>query len=257
MIIIPMAGLSDRFYAAGYSVPKFKLKLRGEYLFHHSVKSFEAYFAEEKFLFIALKKYNSEKFISNECFKMGIKNFNIITLDNPTRGQAETIYQGIKEFNIPKSEPLLIFNIDTFRPKFVFPKEYNTQDVDGYLETFIGSGENWSNVMPLNKEKKTVKYTAEKQQISKYCCTGLYYWRQSKAFCEAFENTYLMKNNEEIKSEFFIAPLYNYLINLDKKVHYSIIDVSEVIICGTPQEYEDLCIKNSESNFPEHSNKSF
>ncbi len=243
MIVIPMAGLSTRFYEAGYSIPKFELKAKGKTLFHHSVKSFETYFAEEKFLFIALKKYKSEKFINNECFKMGIKNFSIVTLDNPTRGQAETIYEGLKEYKISDSESILIFNIDTFRPKYIFPKEFNIQEMDGYLETFIGTGANWSNVVPLNEEEKTVKYTAEKKQISNFCCTGIYYWRQSKDFFEAFEKSYLAKDIKEMESEFYIAPMYNFLINKSKKVHYSIVDRNEVILCGTPREYEDFCKK--------------
>ncbi|EKO3985769.1 capsular biosynthesis protein, partial [Vibrio fluvialis] len=41
MIMIPMAGMSSRFFKAGYSKPKYMLEAKGKTLFEHSVLSFE------------------------------------------------------------------------------------------------------------------------------------------------------------------------------------------------------------------------
>src|ERR1700712_1024260 len=64
MIVIPMAGNSRRFTEAGYDRPKFMLMLSGESLFAHSVRSFERYFAEEEFLFIAREDFSAGPFIA-------------------------------------------------------------------------------------------------------------------------------------------------------------------------------------------------
>ena len=52
MIIIPMAGLSSRFFNAGFKEPKYKLRAHGKTLFEWSVKTFEKLYQTEKFIFI-------------------------------------------------------------------------------------------------------------------------------------------------------------------------------------------------------------
>ena len=45
-------------------------------------------------------------------------------------------------------------------------QEFKVDEIDGYLETFIGSGPNWSNVIPRDESNQTVIETAEKKEIS-------------------------------------------------------------------------------------------
>lgn len=235
MIVIPMAGLSSRFNRAGYDKPKYMLPAFGKTLFSHSVTSFSAYFETETFLFIALKTLGIEKFIEKEVYDLGVKHYQIIILDHPTRGQAETVFNGVRKAGVQGDEPLLIFNIDTFRPGFTFPEEFDCSNIDGYLETFIGSGQNWSNVLPVEGSDK-VRLTAEKQEISEYCCTGLYYWRKCSDFCRIFES-----HESDLKfeaGEFYIAPMYNSLIMSSKDVRFTIVAREDVIFCGIPEEYE-------------------
>lgn len=240
MIVIPMAGLSSRFKKAGYELPKYMLQAHEKSLFSHSLASFEHYFDTESFLFIALNVHETEEFIMDECKNLGIRNFDIVMLENPTRGQAETVYLGVKNAGIDSEESLLIFNIDTFRPNFRWPKKFDKNEVDGYLETFVGSGANWSNVLPQNEYEQTVKLTAEKQEISKFCCTGLYYWRRSSDFCNIFEK-YSKKSLDNVQAgEYYIAPMYNDLIQEGSDIRYTIIQPEEVIFCGVPSEYEDF-----------------
>lgn len=240
MIIIPMAGLSSRFKKAGYKLPKYMLEAKGKSLFEHSVESFRNYFSSESFLFITLDVFESKKFIEQKCKKLGVKNYSVLVLNNPTKGQAETVYLGLKELNVDNDEHLLIYNIDTFRPNFIWPTEFDVSSVDGYLETFVGSGSNWSNVLPLDEIKQTVKLTAEKQEISKYCCTGLYYWRRASDFRSSF-NKYKHKSLSELDGgEYYIAPMFNDLIDQEKDIRYSVISRKSVIFCGVPSEYEEF-----------------
>ncbi len=240
MIVIPMAGLSNRFKNAGYELPKYMLVAHYKTLFTHSVSSFSKYFEKESFLFIALDVFNTKAFIEQECQQMGIKHYQIVILEEPTRGQAETVYKGVKQAKLASSDALLIFNIDTFRPNFTWPWEFDVNAVDGYLETFIGSGSNWSNVLPADEQLQTVKLTAEKQEISQYCCTGLYYWSYCKDFCRIFEGYQLQSLSELQAGEYYIAPMYNELISEGRDVRYSIIEGKDVVFCGTPDEYVEF-----------------
>ncbi|NMP14982.1 capsular biosynthesis protein [Thalassotalea sp. Y01] len=240
MIIIPMAGLSSRFTKAGFKKPKYMLEAKGATLFEHSVKSFETYFTQEKFLFIALDVQNTKGFIIDNCQKLGILDFDVVILDEPTRGQAETVYLGLQKASCNDDEHITIFNIDTFRPNFKYPNSFDFKNSDGYLETFIGSGANWSNVVPESAETQTVKLTAEKQELSEYCCTGLYYWKRAADFNRLYQKLQNTPISEVQGNEYYIAPMYNDIISEGKTINFSVIEENEVIFCGVPAEYYDF-----------------
>lgn len=247
MIVIPMAGLSSRFKKAGYVKPKYMLEAHGKTLFSHSLYSFKNYFESENFLFIALDVYGTRAFIDAECVKLGIKNYEIAILNSPTQGQAQTVYMGLNDAGVAPSTSLLIFNIDTFRPGFSYPDHFDINNVDGYLETFVGEGKNWSNVLPKESGDYAVALTAEKKEISKYCCTGLYYWRYARDFIRVFE-TYQQTSLSDVDAgEYYIAPMYNQLIAEGGDIRYSVISCADVIFCGIPSEYEDFLSLNVSS----------
>ncbi|EMC0409085.1 glycosyltransferase family 2 protein [Vibrio fluvialis] len=236
MIMIPMAGMSSRFFKAGYSKPKYMLEAKGKTLFEHSVLSFEKYFKDELFVFVIRDVYETKKFVIDQVKKLGIKDFKIVCLDVETKGQAETVFLGLD--GIDDNESLTIFNIDTFRPEFSYPDLSSKED--GYLEVFQGSGDNWSFVLPENEESTLLVETAEKRPISDLCCTGLYYFNKVSDFKLSY-NDYLNKPKELWeKGELYVAPLYNFLIKNGKSIHYHKIERDEVIFCGTPDEYDDF-----------------
>lgn len=234
MIVIPMAGLSSRFFKAGYTQPKFMLPgLSNMPLFDHALLSFKAYFDQIPFLFIVRSDYDTPTFVQQRCKALEIKNFSIVVLDQNTRGQAETVYLGLK--NVDDDVPLTIFNIDTFRPNFLYPELMNY--TDGYLEVFNGEGSNWSYAKPASPTTDKVIETAEKNPISDLCSTGLYHFKFAIDFKHAFEIEAARPSSEWQKNELYIAPLYNMLIRSGKDIRYHLIDINDVIFCGTPDEY--------------------
>ena len=234
-IIIPMAGLSSRFTKAGFTLPKYMLYVKDKSLFNLSVSSFSKYFKTVRFVFIARDVLDTKRFIEEECHLLGIKDFSIVMLNAPTRGQAETVLKGIEGANIDKDEEILIFNIDTFRPGFVFPK--NMPNWDGYLEVFEGSGANWSYAKTESEDSTRVIETAEKKEISTHCSTGIYHFKHTVDFINAYNEN--LVNPIKGVPELYVAPLYNFLIRDGKNIHIVIIPRESVIFCGVPQEYED------------------
>ncbi|MET4026626.1 NDP-sugar pyrophosphorylase family protein [Marinobacter sp. MBR-99] len=234
MIVIPMAGLSSRFFEAGYDKPKYMLEAHGRTLFEHSVLSFEQYFSSEHFVFVVRNVFDTPGFVAEGAEALGIKKYDVIVLDQETRGQAETVYLALQQVKSDE-EPLTIFNIDTFRPGFTYPDE--SRRGVGYLEVFRGPGEHWSFAEPTSPDSNLVKKTAEKNRISDLCSTGLYYFRRAEYFMEAFEQYCLTPESEWPKGEIYVAPLYNLLIERGDSVYYHLISTSEVIFCGTPDEY--------------------
>lgn len=241
MIVIPMAGMSSRFFKAGYTKPKYMLEAHGQTLFDHSVKSFQAYFSTLPFLFIVRNVYETETFVKEQAQKLGIKEFYIVVLDKETKGQAETVTLGFELLEQQRPDyqgPITVFNIDTFRPNFKFPEVSNRGD--GYLEVFRGSGDNWSFALPEKEGSTKVIKTAEKNPISDLCSTGLYHFNRKQAYLDAYQAYVAKPQQEWEKGELYIAPLYNLLIEKGLEIHYHLIERSEVIFCGVPQEYTDF-----------------
>ena len=161
-------------------------------------------------------------------------------LEAQTAGQAETVSVGLERSGTPNNTPITIFNIDTFRPNFAFPSEFNIDDVDGYLEVFRGSGDNWSYVGPDPTDANRVLATTEKVPISDLCCTGLYHFRTAELFQSAYQEMVRIGPEKLMLKEPYVAPLYNFIINSERIIKYHVINAEEVIFCGTPQEYLDF-----------------
>lgn len=236
MFVIPMAGLSSRFFKAGYDKPKYQLMLGEETVFAWSVKSFEKYFKSDKFIFIYRDVYDTKSFLENEISSLGILDYELVCLPEETLGQADTVYQGIQ--HLPEDE-IYVFNIDSKILNFKKPEWVN--ECDGYLEVFEGEGEHWSFALPDGNSKRVLK-TTEKERISNLCSDGLYYFKKKSVFEHLFLNA--VENNLTSKNEYYIAPLYNQMINNNLVVFFDLIDKSDILFCGTPDEYLDI-LKNN------------
>ena len=153
-----------------------------------------------------------------------------------TSGQAETVAQGLERMELSPDAPITIFNIDTFRPDFTHPCESWVAASDGYLEVFEGTGANWSYVRPwLGPDgEPRVAETAEKRVISHLCCTGLYHFARLDDFNEAMRR----ERAAPAAGERYVAPLYNHLIDLGRRIHFRRIARHQVEFCGVPAEYE-------------------
>lgn len=236
MIVIPMVGLSSRFFNSGYTKPKFQLDLFGETVFDFVIRSFSRYFDTDRFVFACRSDFDSEGFLLEAMKRHKIANYKIKVIEHDTRGQAETVYLSVKDE--PEDE-LYIFNIDTIRPNFI--KGSCSVNCDGYLEVFRGDGNNWSFVLP--GDDFAVLKTTEKERVSDLCSDGLYYFSSKLMFERSFINA--LDLGLTSKGEYYVAPLYNHLIENGLSVKYELIDKNDVIFCGTPDEYLLLLSRES------------
>ena len=236
--IFPMAGMSSRFTTAGYTVPKYQLELHGATVFEYAVFGFNRYFSDHNFIFAYRGGDEVSNFITEKCLSMGIPEakLRLVQLTEVTSGQAETVHLAIKGAEISENEAIVIFNIDTFQSDYVLPDICNNEEIDGYLEVFKAEGEHWSFVEA--GEGNRVLRVTEKERISDYCSSGLYYFRRAKDFCVAFDNTLSLSANDLQGGERYVAPLYNFLISEDRDIRYELVSNSALTFCGTPTEYE-------------------
>lgn len=234
MILFPMVGMSRRFRDAGYDRPKYMLPLGGATCFDFSVMGFRAAFGPGAMTFVMRAADETPAFVAQRLAALGVTNARLVVLDALTAGQAETVERGLDGVADAGEDGLFVFNIDTFRPGYAMPSP--TARGDGYLETFRGTGDNWSFVEDDGSAGHRVARTTEKIPISDLCCTGLYQFAQIADFRFALDRERAAPSSGEL----YVAPIYNHLIAAGRDIRYSVVDRADVIFCGIPAEYEAL-----------------
>jgi len=227
-----MAGEGRRFREVGYTLPKMLIGAKGKTLLEWSLDSLPLNLCT-RLIFVAQQKHEDEFHLSEKItsiYKNRVKALYFKFIDKLTRGQSETAC--LAKPLVDLSQPLLIFNIDTQFSSSSLEKNLLRKNIDGVLGAFYSEEPRFS-FAALNEEGFVTK-TAEKEVISSNALTGLYHFTYPEDFFEAAGSAFA--KNETTKGEFYIAPLYNHLINKGRKL---IVDVAdEVNILGTPEELE-------------------
>ena len=233
IIVIPMAGASSRFTSVGMA-PKYTLKTRPFMtLFDEALSSFEKWFKTATFLIITKDEY-AHDFAEDRAKKLGIEDLTVINLEFLTKGQAETVYLGLKEANmLDRDDELIIFNIDSVRHNLVLPDD----DIwDSLFDAFYDEDAlpKWS-FCKVDKDGNVTK-TAEKRKISPWCSTGLYVFRSVGIYVTAYGDAI-----EDTAYNYYIAPLYNFLKGFTNKL--LVCPREDVDFAGTPEEYKQFVNK--------------
>ncbi|MHA8067525.1 hypothetical protein V7S76_12705 [Aquirufa sp. ROCK2-A2] len=229
MILITLAGDSSRFFKEGYAQVKYKLDYGDKSIIATIVDYIPR---NEKLLIVLNKKYHDYDYINNLLIQMRFREYKIVEIEN-TIGQFDTVIQGLsnaKEF-WTENDSLTVYNGDTIRKI----NQWTYDECDGHIEVFHAEGNHWSFVDNIG----VVKNVTEKQRISNYCSSGLYFFNKIKYIID-FGPEYM---NSAIQ-ECYVAPFYNVLINKGLIIKSDVEDIKHFVFCGTPNEYvESVKIK--------------
>lgn len=227
VVIFTMAGKGKRFKDEGFEIEKYQIKAKGLYLLDYALRSLK-HISVSKYIFVLRRDDTNDCFVE-QVVKKYTTNFEILKLSNETKGQADTTMQTLDTLNI--MGPILIFNIDTY-VNDIHLNNSNFDYVDGSIPCFNGKGDNWSFVS-VGRNGFAEEVT-EKKRISDNCSIGLYYFIDASLYKDAYKNYYLNSFHEN--TEQFIAPMYNYLIKIGKKINAPILDKKNIVCMGTPEE---------------------
>ena len=121
--------------------------------------------------------------------------------------------------------------------------------IDGLLSIFYANGPKWS--FSKADDEGYVTEVAEKVQISRNASNGFYYFSKGRDFVWAAEE--MIEENDRSNNEFYVAPVYNYLIRRGKLVRLS--RSRFVHNFGVPRDLEKFLIflRNNkvDTNFPD------
>ena len=236
-IVIPMAGNGSRFAKAGYKNPKPFIDVNGKPMIQRVMDNlaFENDNYEISYFLIAKQEHlNKEK----ELVEYLQEKYNVtfITVDKTTEGAACTVLFARKYIN---NDDMLIFansdQIVDFEIKNFIDDAVN-KDLDASILTFIDEEKNpkWS--FAKIDENSSVEKVAEKQVISQYATVGIYLYRKGSIFVDGAID--MIINNDRFNNEFYVCPVYNYIIKNGNKVGIFNIENSAMHGLGTPEDLQ-------------------
>lgn len=228
-IVMPMAGRGSRFAEVGVTTPKPLIPVRGKPMYAWATDGLPLALAR-RLIFICLAEHLAELDLDRDI-RTRYAQYDpiVIGLDRVTEGQACTVL--LARDHIDNDEPLLIFNADTYCPTTLATAlKGDARDADGVLDVFRAPGDKWS-FARFDAAGRVVE-TAEKRRISEWASTGLYYFRRGQDFVRHAEA--MIVANERSNNEFYVAPVYNRLINAGGDVRAN--KIEKVWVLGTPED---------------------
>lgn len=231
--VIPMAGLGSRFSKAGYQKPKPFIDVIGQPMISRVIDNL--YLPNSKFVLIARGEHlAAEPDIAAEIEKRGDIKF--MAIERLTEGATCTVLSARKALD--SDQPVVVANCDQIVDFdcTAFVEDALDRDLDGSILVFKDSSLNpkWS--FAKIDEQGFVTQVKEKVAISDLATVGIYYFRSAQAFYNAAMD--MISANDRVNNEFYVCPLYNYMIAEDKKVGIYEIEGSAMHGIGTPDDLQ-------------------
>jgi NDP-sugar pyrophosphorylase family protein len=246
-VVIPMSGMSSRFAAAGYDIPKYLIEIDGKKVIEHIV---DLYPEDSKFVFIINDKHGEETDILDVLDKLAEKK-EIVTIPRHKKGPVFSV----SEFDelIDDNEEVIINYCDfsIYWDYRHFKSFIDAVECDGCVICYTGfhphmlGSDNYA--FCRTDENNQILEVREKQpftdnKMSEFASAGNYYFKKGSYVKKYFKQ--LMDEDININGEYYVSLIYNLLIQdgLDNRVY----EVPYMLQWGTPG---DLDIYNSWSNY--------
>ena len=229
-VVIPMAGEGSRFKEAGYKISKPLIPIQGKPMIQWVLENLQSKDPEVQ------KRIEYHLIVRAEAMDelQVLENVTLHPIPSLTEGAACTILT-VRDLLLSDHNPLLMANSDQFL-EWNFDDFLNVcvhPEYDGCISTFYNPDETdtkWS-FAAVDKNGYVTK-VAEKEYIGPNATTGLYYWQDGSKFVQYAEQMILA--NERVKNEFYVCPVYNYLIKECGKIR--VYDCNKMWGLGVPED---------------------
>ena len=238
-VIIPMSGMSSRFFSAGYQIPKYLIEVNGKKVIEHIVDLFPN---DSDFIFIVNDKHSSETEVIDVLDRL-VEKKTIVTIPRHKKGPVFSVSQ----FNnlIDDEEEVIVNYCD-------FSMYWNYQDFENFVSKtecdgcvicytgfhphMLGSDNYAFCKVNLNNEILEIR---EKQpftnnKMEEYASTGTYYFRKGKYIKKYFDQ--LMDEDLNINGEYYVSLVYNLMIR-DGLIN-TVYEIPHMLQWGTPLDLQ-------------------
>lgn len=230
-IVIPMAGLGQRFSIAGFTKPKPLIDVIDKPMIQWVVENIKPKNYRAHFTFICNEEHLKNLQVENLLNSIA-PGCTIISARGVTEGAACTVLLATEQLN--HARPLLLANSDQWVNVSIdaFLDDAFKKQADGSIMTFTSNEKKWS-YAKLNTENRVVE-VAEKRAISNHATVGIYFFKHANDFVKAAED--MIRKDIRTNGEFYVCPVYNELVALQKDIKIYEIPVTSMHGLGTPED---------------------
>lgn len=212
-IVIPMAGRGSRFANAGYTLPKPLIDVHGKPMIERVTKNITPS-CEHRFIYLCLEEHITD-FNLKEYLNQISPGCVVVPVNKVTEGAACTVL--LAEEYINNDDELMIANSDQY---IDYPIDLYLKDMEGYdglIMTMYADDDKWSFI--AFDENRTVTTVKEKEVISNEATVGIYNFEHGRDFVKYAHK--MIDCDLRVKGEFYVAPVYNLLIEDGKKITFT------------------------------------
>lgn len=233
-IVIPMAGEGKRFAQAGYKLPKPLIPVHGDTMINVVINNLRPT-RPHRFIFICQRSH-LEHFDLEDRLRSVTENAEVVAIDKVTEGAACTVLLARELIN--SDAPLMIANCDQYISYSIddYLSASNGQKYDGYIMTMSANDKKWS-YLRLDSQRNITE-VVEKQVVSNEATVGIYNYARGADFVSAAES--MIRANDRVNGEFYVAPVYNYMLSTGARVGFLNIGVERdgMYGLGIPDDLE-------------------
>ena len=246
-VIIPMSGMSSRFVAAGYEIPKYLIEVDGKTVIEHII---DLYPRDTEFVCILNRKHHDETNIANLLLYKLQEGSSIRIIDSHKMGPVHSVLQVLGAI---RDDEQVIVNYCDFSMHWDyddFKRFVDDTECDGCVVCYTGFHPHMlgsDNYAFCKTEGNQIVEIREKQpftdnKMSEFASTGTYYFRKGSYVKQYFKQ--LIDEDVNINGEYYVSLVHNLLIR-DGLVNL-VYEVPHMLQWGTPF---DLDVYNSWSNY--------
>lgn len=247
-IVVPMAGKGSRFADVAHLNPEYKkpkplIKLKGKPMVVWAIDSLEDFKPKSQdLIFICRRDHEVDHQISKALKELFGSEINTIFIDQITRGAAETVLKA-KEY-IDTDEDIIVSDSDHFFDGSFLYEKVSSKDAEtqGVIPVFRPPDKDpkWSFSLVEREDIITAVGEKDRQLAAKGALANIggYYFTHGNVFVKEVEDA-IAENDltgDEGKKEFYVAPIYQRLINKGMKIVAAI--SPKVWGLGTPKDVE-------------------
>lgn len=213
-IVLPIAGRGSRFTEAGYTLPKPLIPVHGVPMIEVVVNNVRPH-QPHRFTFVALQEH-LDHLAMRETLQRIAPGCTIVPVSQVTEGAACTVL--LARDVIDNDDALMLANSDQWVDVDInaYLATMERKDADGLIMTMWADDPKWSFV-GLDGEGRITR-VVEKQVISNEATVGIYNFRRGCDYVRAAEQ--MIAKNLRVNNEFYVAPVYNEMIEWGAQVVY-------------------------------------
>lgn len=221
-VIIPCAGASSRFPNMR---PKYLLTdYAGRLMVQNAA---ENYIGKNRVTIVILKEHD-ERYQARKKLEEAFGNkVDVVILEKPTTGPADTVYQAIKRGRINSQSPILVKDCDGF---------YKTEQAEGNV-IYVAKLSKHPRIRTAGAKSYTlandqgiINSVVEKRIVSDHFCVGGYQFETAQSFIDAFDRL-------SVNGEVFVSNIVDYMISQNNIFFES--EVENFIDVGTAEDWFD------------------